>query len=538
MTDAPIRRPRLDELETFLLAAKHGSLTEAAAVLKLSKTAVAKRIRSLEALVGQRLLDRGPRGATLTEHGRRLVPEVEELLRESERLFERLSYLRAGADTQRISGLRSLSGSRVVSTETVLRETEHFFAEIFHSIDDGVVVLNASDGRILEANGALARILGRPREDLLGRTPSEFGILPPDDYASIVAEASSIPIERQTIEIRAGTELKHVEFSLGSFVLGGERHLLGIGRDVTDRVRHELAIVKQAAQQQAIADLTLLVLAGDSHAALFANAAAVAAAHLHATLTAVWEAGGNDVELRSVHGVPRRRLTALVGTAESRQPFLEALDAEGEVCVDDLTRDRRFSREGIHSLGDHSIAAVRIGATGGERYGFVVAASTEKASFSPSDVEFVRSIANVLGLAVRSKRSAESDLRHRTLLDNFTALVEASRDPTVLVSLEGRFVYLNAAARSFRHSDPALDPDSDSVFDGLDARAARRLRQVVFPATKRDGAWHGTFTVTRPSGQRRPGQLKTVLVRDPSDGAPRWIAAVFSPAIATRPMQT
>ena len=203
--------------------------------------------------------------------------------------------------------------------------------------------------------------------------------------------------------------------------------------------------------------------------------------------------------------------------------------------TDDLTRDRRFSREGIATLGIRSVAAVRIGPTGGERYGFLVAASKEVAAFAASDLEFVRAVANVLGLAARSERRAAVEARQRILLDNFTALVEASGAPTVLVSLDGRYVYLSRAARSFRRSDASIDPDSDSIYDSLDRRAARRLQEVVFPETQRRGRWDGAFTVTRPSGQRRPGRLTTVLVRDPADGSPRWIAAIFYPHAAKRP---
>lgn len=527
MKDAPIRRPELAELETFLLAAKHGSLTEAAAVLRLSKTAVAKRLRSLEALVGHRLLDRGPRGATLTEHGRRLVPDVEELLRESERVFARLRDLRAGSDTHGISGLRSLSGSRGVSTEKVLRETEHFFAEIFHSIDDGVVILSSDEHRILEANAEFARIVGRSRDEILGRTAAEVGIVSDRQQAEIMAAASAGPLERQTVEIRSGDGTKHVDFSLRLSTLGGEQRLLGIGRDVTERVRHEREMVRQAAQQQAIAELTLVALRGEPRAALFGRATDLAASYLETTFAAVWEADRDVVELRSVHGVPRRRLTELIGTPKARRPFLRTLEAEGEVLSGDVERDRRFRRNGIRTLGVRSVAAIRIGAAGAEGFGFFVAASSGTAAFNDSDVEFIRSIANVLGLAARSEQRAEAETRQRILLENFTALVEASRDPSCLLSLDGRFVYLNGAARSFRRVDPAFDPLSDSVFDSLDARAARRLREVVFPATERAGGWQGAFTVTRPPGRRRSGRLMTTLVRDPADGAPHWIAATF-----------
>ena len=70
--ERPIRRPELTELETFVIAARGGSLASAARRLRISTPAVAKRIDSLEATVGLRLLERGRSGVRLTDEGRRL----------------------------------------------------------------------------------------------------------------------------------------------------------------------------------------------------------------------------------------------------------------------------------------------------------------------------------------------------------------------------------------------------------------------------------------------------------------------------------
>ncbi len=264
MVDGPIRRPALDELETFLLAARHGSLTRAAQELRLSKTAVAKRLGSLEALVGHRLLDRGPRGAALTDEGRRLLPHVEGLLAESDRLFGRLADARGGVDSSRISGLRSLSGSSRVSTEQVLHETEKVFAEIFHATRDAIVVLRPEDGVILEVNDWGARLVGYPREDILGRTPVEIGLVPAAVLEEqLVAAGAPGGVTDSVVELRAADGAIHpVEFSLQLIVLAGEQRILCVARDISERVERERAIVKRAAQQEAVAALGLAALGG------------------------------------------------------------------------------------------------------------------------------------------------------------------------------------------------------------------------------------------------------------------------------------
>lgn len=66
----------LSELEHFLLAAEHGTLTAAARHAHLSQPALTASIQRLEGWAGARLLERGRSGAQLTAAGRALVPRA------------------------------------------------------------------------------------------------------------------------------------------------------------------------------------------------------------------------------------------------------------------------------------------------------------------------------------------------------------------------------------------------------------------------------------------------------------------------------
>jgi DNA-binding transcriptional LysR family regulator len=79
-TPPPVRPPEIAELRAFCLAADLGSLGRAAIALKVSQPAVSKRLRTLEALAGTKLLARSPRGVSLTPAGRSLYPEAQRLL--------------------------------------------------------------------------------------------------------------------------------------------------------------------------------------------------------------------------------------------------------------------------------------------------------------------------------------------------------------------------------------------------------------------------------------------------------------------------
>ncbi len=106
-----VRRPDFVELKTFLVVAWTGSLARAGEELLVSK-AVAKRISAFEALVDCRLLERGPRGVTLTDAGRQLVPRVEQMLAEADLALEMIAGRRGPRDSLWIAGARSLTGAR------------------------------------------------------------------------------------------------------------------------------------------------------------------------------------------------------------------------------------------------------------------------------------------------------------------------------------------------------------------------------------------------------------------------------------------
>ena len=70
----------LDHLRTFRAVARSGSFTVAAEMLHYAQSTVSVQVRTLELEVDAPLFDRLPRGARLTEAGRRLVPIADQIL--------------------------------------------------------------------------------------------------------------------------------------------------------------------------------------------------------------------------------------------------------------------------------------------------------------------------------------------------------------------------------------------------------------------------------------------------------------------------
>ena len=79
-----IRGPEITELRAFCAAVDLGTLGKAAISLKISQPALSKRLRTLEAAAGAKLLERSSRGVEPTAAGRRLYPEARRLLQQAD----------------------------------------------------------------------------------------------------------------------------------------------------------------------------------------------------------------------------------------------------------------------------------------------------------------------------------------------------------------------------------------------------------------------------------------------------------------------
>jgi len=86
----------IENLETLVALSKAGTMMEASTTLKISQSAVSKRIAALERHYERKLIERHGRRVVLTHHGTRLVERVAPLLSELRGVFLQDNALRKG----------------------------------------------------------------------------------------------------------------------------------------------------------------------------------------------------------------------------------------------------------------------------------------------------------------------------------------------------------------------------------------------------------------------------------------------------------
>jgi molybdate transport repressor ModE-like protein len=92
MADRKRTAPDWQDVRIFLALARHGSLSAAARVLAVNHATIARRLRSLEESLGERLVERRPEGYVLTPAGARVLDAAAQMEEAAHRLA------RAGED--------------------------------------------------------------------------------------------------------------------------------------------------------------------------------------------------------------------------------------------------------------------------------------------------------------------------------------------------------------------------------------------------------------------------------------------------------
>jgi PAS domain S-box-containing protein len=181
------------------------------------------------------------------------------------RTEEELRRLNATLEYQRATALSLMRDAeeemfRAAHAREDVRRHQQFLDSIVENIPSMVYVKDAEELRFLHANKATERLMGRSRDDLLGKT--EFDLLPEEQALLVTSVEAEVIRSRQEINIpeqavdtaEQGKRILHTR-KLPILDEDGEpRYLLAISDDITDRKLAEEALAKERSLLRTVID--------------------------------------------------------------------------------------------------------------------------------------------------------------------------------------------------------------------------------------------------------------------------------------------
>lgn len=170
-------------------------------------------------------------------------------------ILERATIVQDPSGQQMIEGTAIDITERKL-TEIALKESEERFATIFHHSPVGCGIVSL-EGIFLNGNAALGKMLGRPAEEIAGKTGVELGIWKSQDdrdqfYRRLRDEGS---IDNMEIEFVDATGNKHIGLYFGRLVRIADREcIFGMQLDCTEQRELEAKFL-QAQKMEAVGRL-------------------------------------------------------------------------------------------------------------------------------------------------------------------------------------------------------------------------------------------------------------------------------------------
>jgi two-component system, cell cycle sensor histidine kinase and response regulator CckA len=266
-----------------------------------------------------------------------------------------------------------------------LRESEQRFQRSFHGSPVAQSITTVEDGLILEVNEAFHRLVGRTREQCLGRSTLELGIwAEPVERDAVVRELRETGAVR-TRAVHVGTasgEVRSAILSMQVFDPGGEPRIISTVVDISDLKRAEEAVRESerrfagsfhgSAAGQVITRITdgTIVEVNEAMCRMLGVSRADVIGRTTIELGTWVEPGQRESAIRALEtdGVAHGREVLLRGSAGEVHTCLfsaQPIDLEGEACliatVLDITESRRAEAQHVETDLRHRLLFEQVG---------------------------------------------------------------------------------------------------------------------------------------------------------------------------------
>jgi len=143
------------------------------------------------------------------------------------------------------------------NAEQALRESEERLKILFESAPDAIYLID-SEGRFVDGNRAVVKLIGFPKDEVLGKTLAETGLLSGEQLSKAEANLKKVVTGKLSgpneyvLKRKDGT---HVSIEVRTFPvkIEGKMLTLGIARDITEHKRTEKELLEHQAKLKSLA---------------------------------------------------------------------------------------------------------------------------------------------------------------------------------------------------------------------------------------------------------------------------------------------
>lgn len=130
--------------------------------------------------------------------------------------------------------------------QNLLQQSEDRLSKIFRSSPSAIIVSRISDGKFIDLNEAACKIYGYTREEIIGRTSLELGIIDPSERIKLTNNLKADGILRNCEVIVHSTNQgdRIVLYSMDILTIDGEQCMLTSMADITERKQIEDSLAK------------------------------------------------------------------------------------------------------------------------------------------------------------------------------------------------------------------------------------------------------------------------------------------------------
>lgn len=334
------------------------------------------------------------------------------------------AYRECDAERAKLERSLDLSSEELVHSQS---EARAVFARLIESSVDGIMAFDR-ECRFTVWNPGMERMTGITAADAVGR--SAFDLFPllkqtGDDRCLLDALSGKTALAKDRPYAAAGTDRGFFEgryaplFGETGAIIGG----LAVFRDTTERKRAETILRKRVEQQRMAKEVGERCLEASSADEVMERVTPLIAGGADADLAEILMLDGRGDALVRVagYGWGKHALGPFVvpAAADSQQGYTLAVN--GPVVVDDLAAERRFAASSLlteqHVVSGLSVPLVSRSRT----IGVLAVYARRPRAFTVDDVEFVRSVAALIAVAI-DRRRAEATLEASAIHDELTGL--------------------------------------------------------------------------------------------------------------------